>query len=58
MQDWDRLAMLVVGAAVSIYAGLDGWKLWKRRKYLAAAGTGVLILAAIGLPAALAFFAT
>lgn len=58
MQEWDRLAMLGVGLLVSLYTGRDGWRLWRRGKYLAVAGVAVLILAAIGLPIALALFAT
>ncbi|MFZ5823308.1 MAG: hypothetical protein ACOY94_03000 [Bacillota bacterium] len=38
MQDWDRLVIILVGAGVSIYTGLDGYKLWKRERWLAVAG--------------------
>lgn len=57
MQDGDRLAMLGVGVLVCIYAGIDGYKLWRKRKYLAVPGVGILILGALGVPIALALFA-
>lgn len=56
MQDWDRLAMLGVGLIVSVYTGWDGYKLWKRGKRLAVVGVALLILTAVGVPAALALF--
>jgi hypothetical protein len=58
MQDWDRLVMIIVGAAVAIYTGIDGWKLWKRKNWLAVCGIGLLMLSAVGLPIMLAMFAT
>lgn len=50
--------MIAVGVLVSLYAGYDGWKFYRKRKYLAVAGVVLLIMAAIGVPLALALFAT
>lgn|GEM_PF-2266273 len=58
MQDWDRWVMVLVGLLVSAYAARDGWRLWKKRKYLAVTGIGILILGAVGVPALLALYAT
>lgn len=58
MQDWDRLVMMGVGVAVSVYAGIDGYRLWRRKKYMAAVGVGILIFATIAVPVALALLAT
>lgn len=58
MQDWDRLAMVGIGALVSAYTALEGWRLWKKRKFLAVAGVILLIAAATGTPILLALFAT
>lgn len=54
MQDWDRLVIILVGAVVSIYAGIDGYKLWKRERWLGVAGVALLIVGAIGVPVLLA----
>ncbi|HEY3366251.1 MAG TPA: hypothetical protein VGK74_14450 [Symbiobacteriaceae bacterium] len=54
MQDWDRLAMVGVGLLVSIGPGIQGYKFWRRRRYRAAAGTAVLIVAAVAVPVLLA----
>lgn len=58
MQDWDRLAMIVLGLLVSIQPMRDGWTFVKKRQYMAALGVGILIGAAVGLPVILAMFAT
>lgn len=58
MQDWDRLVMVGVGALVSLFTAVDGWRLWKKKKYLAVAGVVVLVVAATGTPILLALFAT
>lgn len=58
MQDWDRLAMILVGFLVSLYTGWAGWKFWRKRNLLAVAGVIFLILSAIGLPVILVLFAT
>lgn len=58
MQDWDRMVMIGVGVLISLYTARDGWRLWKKSRYLAVAGVVLLILAAIGVPVALALFAT
>lgn len=53
MQDWDRWVMVGVGVLVSGYTVYQAWPLWRKRKYLALAGVGVLVLAAIATPLAL-----
>jgi hypothetical protein len=58
MQDWDRLVMLGVGVLVSIYTGYQGRTFWTQRKWLPLAGVGVLILASLLVPLALALFST
>lgn len=58
MQDWDRMVMIAVGVLVSLWTGRDGWRLWRKANYLGVVGVGLLILAAIGVPVALAVFAT
>ncbi|HYF78960.1 MAG TPA: YgaP-like transmembrane domain [Symbiobacteriaceae bacterium] len=58
MQDWDRLVMVGVGALVSAYTGVEGWRLWKKKKYLAVAGVVLLMAGATGTPILLALFAT
>lgn len=58
MQNWDRMAMIGVGALISLFTARDGWRLWQKANYLGAAGVVLLILAAIGVPLALAFLAT
>ncbi len=58
MQEWDRLAMIGVGVLVSLYTGWQGRPYWKRRQFLPLAGLGILIVAAIAVPVALALFST
>ncbi len=58
MQNWDRLAMLVVGALVSLYAGIDGYRWWRKGRKLAVIGVALLILAALAVPLALALFSS
>lgn len=58
MQDWDRLVMVGAGALVSAYTATEGWRMWKKRKYLAVVGVVLLILGATGTPILLAVFAT
>ncbi|HYG56572.1 MAG TPA: hypothetical protein VD902_00690 [Symbiobacteriaceae bacterium] len=58
MQEWDRVAMIAVGLLVSCHTAYHGWKFWKKRRYLAVAGTVLLVLSAVGVPIALAVLAT
>jgi hypothetical protein len=43
---------------VSVYTAKEGYRLWRRWNYLRVAGVALLILGAIGVPIALALFAT
>lgn len=58
MQDWDRWAMVGVGVLVSLYAARDALPLWRKRKYLAVTGIGILAVGAVGVPVLLALWAT
>ena len=56
MVEWDRIAILVVSTCAAIPPGLEGYRLWKRQRYLAVAGVATLILGAVGAPLLLLMF--
>lgn len=58
MQDWDRPAILAVGLIITVIIWLDGYRYWKRRRLRSVAGVFLLSLMALGVPLALALFAT
>lgn len=57
MQDWDRLAFLVVGAGIAIHTLYGGWKLWRQENRGGALGALFLALVAIAVPIGLMVFA-
>lgn len=56
--EWDRVATLAVSLGAAVPPGLEGYRLWKRRRYLAVAGIAVVILLVLGAPFVLLFFGT
>ncbi len=58
MQDWDRMVMMGIGTLVSLFTVWDSRKLWKKRRYAALLGVGILVVGAVGVPLLLAIFAT
>lgn len=58
MQDWDRPAIMAVGLAITVIIWFDGYRYWKQRRFRPVAGVILLTLIALGVPLALALFAT
>lgn len=56
MQDWDRLAMLIIGIGVACYTLYGGWRHWRAGQRSAAFGTLLLALATVIMPILLVVF--
>lgn len=50
MQDWDRLAMILINGGVAIYTGYTGWRSWQAQQKGAAIGAFLLAAATAALP--------
>lgn len=56
MQDWDRLATILIGGGVALHTLYQAWKEWRAQRPLPAAGAVLLALATVILPIILAAF--
>lgn len=56
MQDWDTLAVIILGIAVSFHSLYQGWQLWRQAARTAALGALILALITGTLPVILARF--